>query len=125
LGHVLPGHQLDTKYAFTDRLMFRDDQTLQRVQLARSEREEDAADEKAIQLLKKSPYADKLPKAGLSLKMLSARSDQLPHLIRPLLGNRMAANAKDLRLSGLMEQAPPLEVEASGSGGGITARRTG
>jgi hypothetical protein len=111
LGHVLLGHQLDTKYAFTDRLMFRDDQTLQRVQLARSEREEDAADEKAIELLKKSPYADKLPKAGLFLKMLSARSDQLPHLIRPLLGNRMAANAKDLRLSGLMDQAPALEVE--------------
>jgi hypothetical protein len=111
LGHVLLGHQLDTKYAFMDRLLFKDDQTLQRVQLARSEREEDAADEKAIELLKKSPYADKLPKAGLFLKMLSVRGDQLPHLIRPLIGNRMAANAKDLRLSGLMEQAPELEVE--------------
>ncbi len=111
MGHIMLGHQLDTKYAFTDRLLFKDDQTLQRVQLSRSEREEDAADEKAIELLKKSPYADKLPKAGLFLKMLSARGDELPHLIRPLLGNRMAANGKDLRLSGLMDQAPELEVE--------------
>ena len=111
MGHVLLGHQLDTKYAFWDRLLFKDDQTLERVQLSRSEREEDAADEKAIELLKKSPYADKLPKAGLFLKMLSARGDEMPHLIRPLLGNRMAANSKDLRLSGLMDQAPPLELE--------------
>jgi hypothetical protein len=111
MGHVLLGHQLDTKYAFWDRLLFKDDQTLERVQLSRSEREEDAADEKAIELLKKSPYAAKLPKAGLFLKMLSARGDEMPHLIRPLLGNRMAANSKDLRLSGLMDQAPPLELE--------------
>jgi hypothetical protein len=111
MGHVLLGHQLDTKYAFWDRLLFKDDQTLQRVQLSRSEREEDAADEKAIELLKKSPYADKLPKAGLFLKMLSARGDEMPHLIRPLIGNRMAANSKDLRMSGLMDQAPALELE--------------
>jgi hypothetical protein len=111
LAHIVLGHQLDTQYAFSDRLFFQDDQTLRRVQLSRSEREEDAADEKAIELLKKSPYADKLPKTGLFLKMLSARSDELPHLIRPLIGNGMAANAKDLRMSGLMDQAPNLEVE--------------
>ncbi|MGA8594959.1 MAG: M48 family metalloprotease [Bryobacteraceae bacterium] len=110
-AHVLLGHQLDTKYAFTDRLFFRDDQTLQRMDLARTEREEDAADEKAIEMLKKSPYADKLPKAGLFLKMLSARGDELPHLIRPLIGNRMAASGKDLRMADLMDLAPPLEVD--------------
>ncbi len=110
-AHVLLGHQLDTKFAFTDRLFFRDDQTLQRMDLARTEREEDAADEKAIEMLKKSPYADKLPKAGLFLKMLSVRGDELPHLIRPLIGNRMAASGKDLRMADLMELAPPLEVD--------------
>lgn len=110
-AHVLLGHQLDTKYAFTDRLFFRDDQTLQRVDLARTEREEDAADERAIEMLKKSPYASQLPKAGLFLKMLSVRSDELPHLIKPLIGNRMAASSKDLRMSGLMDQAPELEVD--------------
>jgi hypothetical protein len=110
-AHVLLGHELDTKYAFTDRLFFKDDQTLKRMDLARTEREEDAADAKAIELLKKSPYAKDLPKAGLFLKMLSARSDELPHLIKPLIGNRMADSSKDLRMSGLMEQAPPLEVD--------------
>jgi hypothetical protein len=110
-AHVLLGHELDTKYAFTDRLFFKDDQTLSHMDLARTEREEDAADEKALELLKKSPYAAQLPKAGLFLKMLSVRGDELPHLIRPLLGNRMAASSKDLRMSALMEQAPELEVD--------------
>jgi hypothetical protein len=42
--------------------------------------------------------------------MLSTRSDDLPHLIRPLLGNKMADTHQDLRLSGLMEKAPELKV---------------
>jgi hypothetical protein len=111
LGHVMLGHQLDTKYAFSDRLFFSDDQTLKRLDLGRSEREEEAADDKAIEILEKSPYKDKLPKVGLFLRMLSARGDELPHLIRPLLGNRMAASGKDLRMSGLMDKAPELQME--------------
>jgi hypothetical protein len=111
LGHVVLGHQLDTKYAFSDRLFFNDDQALKRLDLTRSEREEEAADDKAIEILEKSPYKDKLPKVGLFLRMLSARGDELPHLIRPLLGNRVAENGKDLRMSGLMEKAPELQME--------------
>jgi hypothetical protein len=102
---------LDIKYAFSDRLFFNDDQTLKRLDLGRSEREEEAADDKAIEILEKSPYKDKLPKVGLFLRMLSARGDELPHLIRPLLGNRMAASGKDLRMSGLMDKAPELQME--------------
>ncbi len=42
--------------------------------------------------------------------MLSTRSDDVPHLIKPLLGNRMSDTKKDLRMSGLMDLAPQLEV---------------
>ena len=61
-------------------------------------------------MLKKSPYKDSLPKVGLFLRMLSARSEDVPHLIKPLIGNRMSDTKKDLRLSGLMDQAPELEL---------------
>jgi hypothetical protein len=111
LGHIMLGHQLNTKFAFSDRLFFRDDETLKRFRLARSEREDQAADEKAIELLKKSPYADQLPRAGLFLKMLAARSGELPHLIRPLIGDRLASNGKDVRLSALIGQSPALQVD--------------
>ena len=81
-----------------------------KVSISRSRAEEDAADQKALQLLKNSPYGDKLPRVGLFLRMLSARSDDVPHLIKPLLGNRMSDTKKDLRLSGLMDTAPELQL---------------
>lgn len=110
LGHILLGHQLDTGYAFSDRMIFNDDQTLRKVDLARNEDEENAADQKAIELLKNSPYSSKLGSVGLFLRTLSARSEELPHLIHPLLGNGMEAGSGDLRLASLMQGAPELKL---------------
>ena len=44
---------------------------------------------KAVELLKNSPYKDKLASAGLFLKQLDADSKTLPVLINPHLGNRI------------------------------------
>ncbi len=44
---------------------------------------------KALELLKNSPYKDKLASAGLFLKQLDADSKTLPVLINPHLGNRI------------------------------------
>src|SRR6202047_3403671 len=44
---------------------------------------------KAVELLKNSPYKDKLGSAGLFLKQLDADSKTLPVLINPHLGNRI------------------------------------
>jgi hypothetical protein len=49
-----------------------------------------AANTKAIELLKNSPYKDKLGPAALFLKQLQAESKQLPALINPHLGNGVA-----------------------------------
>jgi hypothetical protein len=46
-----------------------------------------AANAKAIELLKNSPYKDKLGPATLFLKQLDAESKELPALINPHLGN--------------------------------------
>jgi hypothetical protein len=110
LAHILLGHSIDTKYAFEDRLLFDDPSIAKHVQVGRDQKEELAADEKAIEILKKSPYKDSLPKVGLFLRMLSERSDDVPHLIKPLIGNRMSNTKKDLRMSGLMDMAPTLEM---------------
>src|ERR1700726_337667 len=47
------------------------------------------ANDKAIELLKNSPYKDKLGNAGLFLKQLDAQSKNLPALINPRLGNKV------------------------------------
>ena len=97
---------MDTAFAFSDRTAFEDDQTLHRVYLARSESEENDADQKALELLKKSPYADKLPKVGLFLRMLAERGGELPHLISPLLGNGLVAIRKKCVLAEAAPNAP-------------------
>ena len=48
-----------------------------------------AAGAKAVEILKKSPYKDKLGSAGLFLKQLSAQEKALPALINPHIGNRV------------------------------------
>ncbi|MFZ0643377.1 MAG: hypothetical protein WAN72_09605 [Candidatus Acidiferrales bacterium] len=61
------------------------------------------ANEKALQLLKNSPYKDKLGTAGLFLKQLDAESKNLPALINPHLGNRVYLSSE------LLSSAPSLD----------------
>jgi hypothetical protein len=110
LAHIVLGHEVNTTYAFTDRLMFDDPEVLKKIKVGRDKDEETAADEKAMAMLKNSPYKDKLARVGLFLRMLSARSDEVPHLVKPLLGNRMADGKNDTRLAGLMDISPELQV---------------
>ncbi len=111
LAHIALGQRINTKYSFADRLFFNDDQILKKITMVRDEHEEAAADQKALEFLKNSPYNEKLPKVGLFLRALTARSGEMPHLIRPLIGNRVAKNGKDMRLTPLLEMAPELHLD--------------
>src|SRR5215472_7836498 len=64
-----------------------------------------AANQKAIDLLKKSPYKDKLGNAGLFLKQLDSQSKALPALINPHLGNSV------FMASSLSASGPPLQPD--------------
>ena|SRR5579883_1047181 len=109
LGHIVLGHRLDTKLAFNDSVFFPDDKTFERLDFTRNAADEEAADRKAVDLLAKSPYKDKLGNAGLFLKALQARAPELKHLIRPHLGNSLAGG-KTMRMSALLNSAPQLET---------------
>ncbi|HVR26111.1 MAG TPA: M48 family metalloprotease [Candidatus Polarisedimenticolia bacterium] len=110
LSHIVLGHPFDTKLAFNDRLFFPDEDSFQRLDFKRRSADEDAADAKALDLLKNSPYKDKLGTAGLFLKALQQSAPQLPNLIRPHLGDSMASN-KSIRMSSLLGSAPQLEPQ--------------
>jgi len=110
LSHIVLGHPFDTKLAFNDRLFFPDEDSFQRLDFKRRSSDEDAADAKALELLKNSPYKDKLGSAGLFLKALQQSAPELPNLIRPHLGNSMASN-KSIRMSVLLASAPELEPQ--------------
>ena len=111
LAHIVLGHQTDTRYAFSDQTMFEDEEILNQLRLSRSEEEIEAAGEKALEILKNSPYADKLANAGLLLKALASRAAYLPNLIEANLGNKLASGDTLLRLSGLATDAPELKED--------------
>jgi len=108
VSHIVLGHRFDTKLAFNDKLFFPDEETFQRIDFHRSSADEEAADTKALDLLKNSPYKDKLGNAGLFLKALQQHAPDLPKLIRPHLGNSLAGG-KSLRMSTLLASAPTLD----------------
>ena len=108
LSHIVLGHRLDTKYAFNDRMIFDDQKVFDRLRVRNSDRDETAADQKAMDLLNNSPYKDKLANAGLFLKQLNERQKDLPNLLRAHLGNSLDANGH-LRMSTLMQGAPQLQ----------------
>jgi len=108
LSHIVLGHPFDAKLAFNDRMFFPDEQSFQRLDFKRRPIDEDAADAKALELLKNSPYKEKLGTAGLFLKALQQRAPDLPNLIRPHLGNGLAAG-QSMRMSALLASAPQLD----------------
>src|SRR4029077_2209646 len=109
LGHVVLGHALiNTQFAFADRMMINDDQLLKTLKVKREAKEEAEADAKVIEMMKKSPYQDKLNDAGLFLRIISERAKLLPNLIQPHLGDHLADGNQMTRLSDLMQASPEL-----------------
>ncbi len=111
LAHIVSGHNPNTKYSFGDTLAFNDVETFKKLYVRRNEQEEAQADSLAADLLKNSPYADKMGSAGLFLRAMSDRARQLPGLLHPHAGNSMVKGAEIVRLSALLENAPALEMK--------------
>jgi len=117
LAHITLGHRFDTRYAFTDRLMFADTQTYSHLAFGHT-----------TEYLKNSPYSDKLTNVGLFLRALDTRAAQLPALNHPHLGTSLVASSAApspagskpsaanqpgthlLHMSALMTSAPQLEI---------------
>ncbi|HKS76495.1 MAG TPA: M48 family metalloprotease [Terriglobales bacterium] len=110
LAHIVLGHNLGSKFAFDDRMLFSDESTYNNFGFRHVPEEETAADKKALDLLKNSPYAQKLDVAGLYLKELSQRGPSLGALLTAHLGNSFADDKGNItRLSALMTSAPALD----------------
>jgi hypothetical protein len=89
LGHVVLGHRMDSQFAFLNRVRFDEKDTFRHFGFARTPEEEQAANQKGIELLKKSPYKEQSGTARQFLQALRDRSRDIPNLISPHLGNRV------------------------------------
>lgn len=112
LAHIVLQQTLNlesTRWAFEDRLMIPDQALFRYLSFSPSERDEEAADAKALDLLKNSPYKDQLGKAGLFLRAMANVAPRTPALFGAHLGNRLVEGDHVRRMAALMSGAPPLE----------------
>ncbi len=109
LAHIALGQNVGSKYAFSDRMLFSDERTYENLGFRHDDVEEQSADKKAEEILKNSPYAQKLATAGLFLRQLGARGPALNSLLQPHLGNSLTSNGVVTRLPNVMNAAPQLD----------------
>ncbi len=110
LAHIVLGHNLYSQYAFNDRMLFTDESTYSNLGFRHNAAEEAEADKKAIELLKNSPYGQKLDTSGVFLKALQNWAPHLPALLTAHLGNSMSDKGTVTRMSGLIGSAPTLDI---------------
>jgi hypothetical protein len=110
LGHIVLGHTVGSKFAFSDRLLFSDESVYRNLGFRHVPEEESAADTRALELLQHSPYSDKLATAGLFLRELANFGGGVSALCTPHLGRSFTDNkGRVTRMVALMNSAPTLD----------------
>jgi hypothetical protein len=108
LAQIALGHEIDTRYAFDDRLLFPDEATFHQLHLNHSGQDDAASAQEAIKLLDHSIYRDKLAEVALFLAELQAQEKNLKALMTPNLGDAMIRPDGSPWLSGV---APPAHIQ--------------
>jgi hypothetical protein len=111
LAHIILGHRIDTRYAFNDRLLFPDEASFQKINMNHSAVDNDAAAKKAVELFNGSVYHDKAGSVGLFFEQLRDREKPLTALLTPRLGDSLVRADGSPWLSGLMPNAPKLDMD--------------
>jgi protein involved in polysaccharide export with SLBB domain len=110
LAQIALGHATQTRFAFNNQTMLSDLELLQRFRFDRPAEEMQAASEKAIAMIRASPYSN-LANAGLFLKALAAHRAAMPRLLQASLGDQVADAAALARLASFTVAAPSLETD--------------
>ncbi len=108
LAHIALGHRTPTQYAFTNQTMVSDPEVLQHLRFERTPEEMLEAGKTTVEIMRASPYAN-TANAGLFLKALAARTNDLPDLLHPNLGDQIADAQALARLRQFADAAPALE----------------
>jgi len=108
VAHVILGHRIDTKYAFSDRLMFPSLMAFQRLPMHHTEQDNAEAAKKAVELLSVKELADSQQWFGLYLQQLQAREKGLKALTLPQIGDSLLKPDGTFWLQAMVSKAPKL-----------------
>jgi hypothetical protein len=95
LAHIILDHRLDTKYAFSDRLLFPSTSVFEQIPMHHTDADNTAAAKKALELLSVKELADGQQYFGLYLQQLQTRLKGLPALNTPMIGDALIKSDKD------------------------------
>ena len=117
MGAIIVTKPQTDQWGFNDLTNISTTEIMARLSFRDNPHDLDLANAKAVELLKNSPYKDKLASAGLFLKQLDNQQKSLPSLINPKLGNSvyfaddLLKGAPQIQ-SGKLDQIPALQLGA-------------
>jgi hypothetical protein len=95
LAHIILGHRLDTKYAFSDRLLFPSTSVFERIPMHHTDKDNEEAAKKAAELLNAKELVGGQQYFGLYLQQLQLRVKTLSALNTPVIGDALIKSDKD------------------------------
>lgn len=112
VAHIIQGHRLDTKYAFNDRLLFPDTSAFVRIPMHHTDKDNEEAAKKTIELLQPKELSEAAAQYGLYLEQLQQRAKALTALNEPMLGDSLIKDPKTrtLWLQPLVGKGAKLDV---------------
>jgi hypothetical protein len=108
VAHIILGHHIDTKYAFSDRLMFPSESAFQKLPMHHTDQDNEEAAKKAIELLSVKDLADGQPFFGLFLQQLQVRLKGLKALSDPQIGDSLLKPDGTFWMQALVAKGPKL-----------------
>jgi hypothetical protein len=107
-AHIVTGHHIDTKYAFSDRLLFPPESAFAKLPLHHTDADDIEASKKAMELLGVKDLVDGEQYFGLYLQQLAAREKGLKALNDPQLGDSLIKTDGTFWMQALVPKAPKL-----------------
>jgi hypothetical protein len=95
VAHIILGHRLDTKYAFSDRLLFPSTSVFERIPMHHTAADNTEAAKKAMELLSAKELVGGEQYFGLYLQQLQQRLKSLTALNEPMIGDALIKSSTD------------------------------
>ncbi|MGC1450660.1 MAG: M48 family metalloprotease [Candidatus Sulfotelmatobacter sp.] len=111
LAHAALGHELDSSFAFNDRMVVPSLQQLPLFDFKHTREQEREADALGLKILVNSPYKDNLAEAGLFLKALAKYGRKVPNLTKANLGESLVIDNRISFMGSVADAAPVLELD--------------
>jgi hypothetical protein len=108
IAHIILGHHIDTKFAFSDRMMFPAESAFQRIPMHHTDQENIDAAKKTLELLNAKELTDGQQWLGLYLQQMAARYKGLKALNEPMMGDGLLKPDGTFWLQPLVAKAPKL-----------------